>query len=264
MLLAAVQRPISVACIGSKAERPLWMDRPSWYLVAEEDRMINPETQRFVAARMNANVVSHPVDHTPSVTAPAVGYGLCDRSCARCRGQLSSWEGLMQAEHKTTAGRLGAFFDAVIAVIITIMVLELKAPEENATFSALLPLWSTAVSYAISYLLHRHHLAQPSSPAALCEGRHASFDLGELRASLLCFAGAVRNRLDRANASRVGSRRGLRRDLRLHRLYLSCVRTAGLRSGRRFRTPGTRSTHRAPPLADHRADLRRGHAPAPS
>ncbi len=46
------------------------MDRPSWYLVAEEDRMINPETQRFMAARMNANVVSHPVDHTPSVTAP--------------------------------------------------------------------------------------------------------------------------------------------------------------------------------------------------
>jgi len=68
--LAAVQRPISVACIGVKAARPLWMDRPSWYLVAEEDRMINPDTQRFMAARMNAKVVSHPVDHTPSVTAP--------------------------------------------------------------------------------------------------------------------------------------------------------------------------------------------------
>jgi pimeloyl-ACP methyl ester carboxylesterase len=70
LLLAAVQRPISVACIGTKAERPLWMDRPSWYLVAEEDRMINPQTQRFMAARMNAKVISHPVDHTPSVTAP--------------------------------------------------------------------------------------------------------------------------------------------------------------------------------------------------
>ncbi len=69
-LLAAVQRPISVACIGTKAARPLWMDRPSWFLVAEEDRMINPETQRFMAARMNAKMVSHPFDHTPSVTAP--------------------------------------------------------------------------------------------------------------------------------------------------------------------------------------------------
>lgn len=72
VVLAAVQRPISVACIGTKAARPLWMDRPSWYLVAEQDRMISPDTQRFMAARMNANVVSHPVDHTPSVTAPQV------------------------------------------------------------------------------------------------------------------------------------------------------------------------------------------------
>ncbi|MEH2513039.1 pimeloyl-ACP methyl ester carboxylesterase [Nitrobacteraceae bacterium AZCC 1564] len=68
--LAAVQRPISVACIGTKAPRPLWMDRPSWFLVAEEDRMINPDTQRFMAARMKAKVVSYPCDHTPSVTAP--------------------------------------------------------------------------------------------------------------------------------------------------------------------------------------------------
>ncbi|WP_424630104.1 alpha/beta fold hydrolase [Bradyrhizobium sp. SYSU BS000235] len=68
--LAAVQRPISVACIGTKAARPLWMDRPSWFLVAEEDRMINPDTQRFMAARMKAKVVPHPCDHTPSVTAP--------------------------------------------------------------------------------------------------------------------------------------------------------------------------------------------------
>ena len=71
-VLAAVQRPISVACIGEVVGRPLWKDRPSWFLVAEQDRMINPETQHFMAARMNAQVRSHPVDHTPSVTAPDV------------------------------------------------------------------------------------------------------------------------------------------------------------------------------------------------
>ena len=58
----------------------------------------------------------------------------------------------MQAAHRTTAERLGAFSDGVLAVIITIMVLELKAPEEDASFSALLPLWPTAVSYVLSYL----------------------------------------------------------------------------------------------------------------
>ena len=69
-LLSAVQRPIAVSCITVKVDRPLWKDRPSWYLVAEQDRMIVPDTQRFLAQRMNARVRSHPVDHTPLVTAP--------------------------------------------------------------------------------------------------------------------------------------------------------------------------------------------------
>src|SRR5271156_3984028 len=38
-ILAAVQRPISTTCINVAVERPLWKDRPSWYLVAEQDRM---------------------------------------------------------------------------------------------------------------------------------------------------------------------------------------------------------------------------------
>jgi len=71
-LLAAVQRPIAVPCISTKIERPLWKDRPSWFLVAEEDRMIVPDTQRFMAERMKARVRSHEVDHTPIVTAPSV------------------------------------------------------------------------------------------------------------------------------------------------------------------------------------------------
>ena len=71
-LLAAVQRPISPACINVAVERPLWEDRPSWFLIAEQDRMIAQETQRFMADRMKARVRSHPVDHAPLVTAPAV------------------------------------------------------------------------------------------------------------------------------------------------------------------------------------------------
>jgi pimeloyl-ACP methyl ester carboxylesterase len=72
ILLAAVQRPISPACITVAMERPLWKDRPAWFLIAEEDRMIPAETQRFMATRMQARVRSHAVDHTPIVTAPAV------------------------------------------------------------------------------------------------------------------------------------------------------------------------------------------------
>ncbi len=42
-LLAAVQRPIALPCISVPYGRPLWKDRPSWSLVAEEDRMIAAE-----------------------------------------------------------------------------------------------------------------------------------------------------------------------------------------------------------------------------
>jgi pimeloyl-ACP methyl ester carboxylesterase len=72
VVLAAVQRPISPACITVRMERPLWKDRPSWFLLAEQDRMIVHGTQRFMAERMKAHVHSHPVDHTPLVTAPAL------------------------------------------------------------------------------------------------------------------------------------------------------------------------------------------------
>jgi pimeloyl-ACP methyl ester carboxylesterase len=69
-LLAAIQRPIALQCIGVKVGRPLWLERPSWFLVAEADRMIAPDTQRFMASRMKARVRQLPVDHAPSVTAP--------------------------------------------------------------------------------------------------------------------------------------------------------------------------------------------------
>jgi pimeloyl-ACP methyl ester carboxylesterase len=71
-IAASVQRPISVQCIQEPAPTPLWKSKPSWYLVAEEDRMINPKTQRFMADRMAATVRPHPVDHTPMYSSPAL------------------------------------------------------------------------------------------------------------------------------------------------------------------------------------------------
>jgi len=71
-LLAAVQRPIASSCISTRVGRPRWRDLPSWFLVAEQDCMIVPETQRFMAQRMRARVRAQAVDHTPIVTAPTV------------------------------------------------------------------------------------------------------------------------------------------------------------------------------------------------
>jgi pimeloyl-ACP methyl ester carboxylesterase len=69
-LCKAVQRPIALKCIQEPAGTPSWKRKPVWYLLAEEDRMINPKTQHFMAERMKATVRSFPVDHTPLLTAP--------------------------------------------------------------------------------------------------------------------------------------------------------------------------------------------------
>src|SRR5262245_35893336 len=63
--------------------------------------------------------------------------------------QLTLWSAMR--EENTTADRLAAYSDAFFAVIVTIMVLELKAPDQPG-FLSLQPLWPTAISYAVSYL----------------------------------------------------------------------------------------------------------------
>ncbi|MGA7157353.1 MAG: alpha/beta hydrolase [Acidobacteriaceae bacterium] len=69
-LCKAVQRPIALKSIQEPAPTPAWKSKPTWYLLAEHDRMINPKTQRFLAERMHATIHSLPVDHTPQLTAP--------------------------------------------------------------------------------------------------------------------------------------------------------------------------------------------------
>jgi len=70
VLAAAVQRPVSLKCIQQPVPTPAWRSKTSWFLIAEEDRMINPKTQRFMAKRMGATTRSLAVDHTPLLSAP--------------------------------------------------------------------------------------------------------------------------------------------------------------------------------------------------
>jgi uncharacterized membrane protein len=62
-------------------------------------------------------------------------------------------------------GRLEAFTDGVMAIIITIMVLEMKVPE-GATLEALVPIWQVFLSYILSfayvgiYWMNHHNLLQ--------------------------------------------------------------------------------------------------------
>jgi uncharacterized membrane protein len=71
---------------------------------------------------------------------------------------------------KATPERLSAFSDGVFAVLITVLVLELRPPE-LPTFTALLSLWPTGLSYAVSYLFiaivwtNHHHLMRYATQA---------------------------------------------------------------------------------------------------
>jgi uncharacterized membrane protein len=75
-------------------------------------------------------------------------------------------------EQKISADRLAAFSDGIFVVALTVLVLELKAPDQSA-FSALWPLWPTGVSYLVSFLfiaiiwINHHHLMRFAGPPTL-------------------------------------------------------------------------------------------------
>jgi pimeloyl-ACP methyl ester carboxylesterase len=94
-LSAAVQRPIALKCIQEPVPRPAWKSKPCWFLIAEEDRMINPKTQDFMAKRMGATIRSLAVDHTPLLSAPEEVADI-----------------ILEATH-ATSGEAGTSFDVV-------------------------------------------------------------------------------------------------------------------------------------------------------
>jgi pimeloyl-ACP methyl ester carboxylesterase len=70
LLMAATQKPVAIKCVQEQMTRPAWKEKPSWFLLAERDRMIAPETQRFMAHRTGGHILAMEVDHTPLASAP--------------------------------------------------------------------------------------------------------------------------------------------------------------------------------------------------
>jgi pimeloyl-ACP methyl ester carboxylesterase len=68
--MTATQKPITIKCVQEQMTKPAWKEKPSWFLVAERDRMIAPETQRFMAHRAGSHMIENEVDHTPLTSAP--------------------------------------------------------------------------------------------------------------------------------------------------------------------------------------------------
>jgi pimeloyl-ACP methyl ester carboxylesterase len=69
-VMAAVQKPLSIASFAAKSGPPAWKKLPSWYLVSTNDQMIPPSAQEFMAKRMGATVRSVPASHASIVSRP--------------------------------------------------------------------------------------------------------------------------------------------------------------------------------------------------
>lgn len=89
-ILQAVQRPIAVACIQEKAPAPAWKTKPAWYLLAQDDRMIPAQTQRYMAERMKAQIRPHDVDHSPMHTVPDVVVGVIVEAARGTSGEAAA------------------------------------------------------------------------------------------------------------------------------------------------------------------------------
>jgi pimeloyl-ACP methyl ester carboxylesterase len=68
--MADSQVPWGVGALGGSVTDPAWRSKPSWYLVATDDRMIPPPAQRAMSKRAGATVIESPGSHSVYVSRP--------------------------------------------------------------------------------------------------------------------------------------------------------------------------------------------------
>ncbi|MDM0078457.1 alpha/beta hydrolase [Variovorax sp. J2P1-59] len=68
--MADSQVPWGVEALGGAVTEPAWKAKPSWYLVAKDDKMIPPPAQRLMSKRAGATVVETPGSHAVYVSRP--------------------------------------------------------------------------------------------------------------------------------------------------------------------------------------------------
>jgi len=83
--LADAQVPWGVEALGGTIHEPAWRTKPSWYLVAADDRMIPPSAQRSMAARAGAAVVEVRASHAVYVSRADAVAGLIATAAAGAR-----------------------------------------------------------------------------------------------------------------------------------------------------------------------------------
>jgi pimeloyl-ACP methyl ester carboxylesterase len=79
-VLAATQGPTGVAALGARVTTPAWRYKPSWFVIAAEDRVVSPTLQAMFAQRMNATSITLPASHVAMLSYPHVVAGFIRRA----------------------------------------------------------------------------------------------------------------------------------------------------------------------------------------
>jgi pimeloyl-ACP methyl ester carboxylesterase len=80
--MADSQVPWGVAALQGTVSVPAWKSKPSWYLVASDDKMIPPPAQRRMASRAHATMVESPGSHSVYVSHPEAVTSLIEQAAA--------------------------------------------------------------------------------------------------------------------------------------------------------------------------------------
>jgi pimeloyl-ACP methyl ester carboxylesterase len=83
LLMATTQRPLARRCLDGVTDEPAWKTKPSWYQVSAQDRMIPPQTERWMAERIRAReTIELDTSHASFATRPAEVLELINSAAA--------------------------------------------------------------------------------------------------------------------------------------------------------------------------------------
>ncbi len=70
-VIFATQHPTHAGNVDGKVSVAAWMTKPSWYVVSEQDRMIQPDLRTAMTQKISAKVTILPAGHTPHISQPS-------------------------------------------------------------------------------------------------------------------------------------------------------------------------------------------------
>jgi pimeloyl-ACP methyl ester carboxylesterase len=80
----------SADLFDQKVPGAAWKSKPSWYIVANKDRTVNPELERFVAKRMGATTYEADSSHVPMLSKPELVIDVIREAAMSVQGSLAT------------------------------------------------------------------------------------------------------------------------------------------------------------------------------